>query len=227
MSAERDIRVAILDDHQSIVDGYIHRLSQTPDIEVVGTALYAEELESILAGTNPEVLILDVHVPASKDNPNSYPILHAIPRWLQKYPDLAILVISVNRQRTLIKAVLEAGASGYILKDDWKSILELGSIIRLIAQGDMYLSQQVHQRLVKQMTGEPLLTSRQLEVLSLCAAYPNVTTNEIATRLGVFPSTVRNLLSKTYLRLGVRNRTAAVTKAMQMGWIVPPDQKIT
>src|SRR3990172_7740248 len=125
MSNNRKIRVAILDDHQSIIDGYLYRLNQAPDVEVVATATFAEDFETLLASHAVEVLILDIFVPTSPDNPSPYPILHAIPKWLQRYPHLAVLVISMYNRRTLIKSVVEAGASGYILKDDKPLIQEL------------------------------------------------------------------------------------------------------
>jgi len=63
------------------------------------------------------------------------------------------------------------------------------------------------------------LTARQLQALSLCAAYPDATTGELADMLGVAHSTLRNLLSEAYLRLDVRNRTAAIEQARKMGLI--------
>ncbi len=216
------IRVAILDDHQSIIDGYIYRLSGTREVEVVATANFGEELEAMLDNNDVDVLLLDVLVPTSADSPNPYPILHLIPRLLQAYPDLVILVLSMHAQRALIRAVVEAGASGYLLKDDPSAVQELGSIIRSVAGGGIHFSQQAHQLLLRNNTEEDVLTPRQREALSLAAAYPNLTSSEIADRLGVAQSTVRNLLSSAYLRLGVRNRSAAVTKARQLGLITPP-----
>jgi DNA-binding NarL/FixJ family response regulator len=124
-------------------------------------------------------------------------------------------------RRTLIKSVVEAGASGYILKDDKPLIQELGSIVRSIASGGIHFSQQAHQHLIKHMPNEPRPSSRQLEALSLCATYPDATTAELAGKLGVAHSTFRNLLSGAYLRLNVRSRTAAVAKARQLGLITP------
>ena len=68
------------------------------------------------------------------------------------------------------------------------------------------------------------LTPRQIEVLSLCAAYPDAMTSELAEKLNVANSTIRNLLSSAYLRLGVRSRAAAVARAQQLCLIVPPFQ---
>ena len=217
------IRVAILDDHQGIIDGYQFRLNGATDIEVVATALYGEELEPILANKQVDVLLLDVHVPSSASNPNPYPILYQIPKLLQIYPDLSVLVISMHAQRTLINAIMESGASGYILKDDQASIRELASIVRMVANGGVHLSPLAYQQLLKRHTGElgQPLTPRQLEALSLCAAHPGASTAELALKMNIAHSTMRNLLSGAYLKLKVRTRAEAVARARQSGLITP------
>ncbi len=217
------IRVAILDDHQGIIDGYQYRLSGAADIEVVATALYGEDLEPILAQNLVNVLILDVHVPISPSNPNPYPILYQIPKLIQIYPELSVLVISMHAQRTLINAIMESGASGYILKEDQASIRELASIVRMIANGGVHLSPLAYQQLLKRHTGElgQPLTPRQLEAISLCAAHPGESTAELAQRMNIAHSTLRNLLSGGYLKLRVRTRAEAVARARQMGLITP------
>jgi two-component system, NarL family, nitrate/nitrite response regulator NarL len=220
------IQVAILDDHQSIIDGYLHRLSDTPELEVIATAAFGNELEPLLAQHAVDVLLLDVGVPMAADDPNPYPILHLIPHLLHKYPALHVLVISMHNRRVLIKAVMEAGASGYILKDDRETIRELGAVIRTVAKGGVHFSQQALRHFLKNDTEAALLTIRQLEVLSLCAAHPDASTAEIAQWLKVADSTVRNLLSGTYRRLDVHSCAAAVAKARQLGLITPVDQEM-
>ena len=218
------ISVTILDDHQSIVDGYLFRLSKFPQIEIVDTLGYGEDLEGALKKQVPDVLILDVNVSVSAENSNNYPIFHVIPDLLQRYPDLAILVISMHNDRSIIRAVMEGGASGYILKDDQKTIQELGSVILSIVGGGIYLSEKVRNLYIKNRSAasEEPLTGRQMEALSLCAAYPDHTTERLAQTMNVANSTVRNLLSGAYLRLGVNSRAAAIAKARQLG-LIPPD----
>lgn len=214
-------RVSILDDHQSIIDGYVMRLSQIPEIELGGTASFGVDLEPMLAEHPTDVLLLDVHVPTSPQNVNPYPILHVIPKLLDRYVDLNVLVISMYAQPTLVRAVMETGASGYLLKDDYGSIRELGFIVQSVATGGIHFSQSIYQDLFKRKALDLILTNRQLEVLSLAAAYPEAASGELAVRLGIAHSTLRNLLSDAYLRLGVRNRAGAVVKARHMGLITP------
>jgi DNA-binding NarL/FixJ family response regulator len=213
------IRVAILDDHLSTIYGHQYALQRAEKVEVVGFAQYGEELEPLLSAKPVDVLLLDVSVATSRDNPNPYPILHLIPRLLERYPHLVVLIISMHGERAFVQSVMEVGASGYILKDDSEAIQKLPAIVQAVASGGIYLSPQARQMLVKRKTSpsEPVLTHRQLEILSLCAGYPDATTAEVARRLNVQHSTCRNLLSSAYLRLGVSNRASAIAKARQLG----------
>jgi len=227
MPAEK-VRVAILDDHQSIIDGYLYRLSTTPEIAVVATANFGEELESVLSEHPADVLLLDLNVRTSPDNPNPFPILYLVPKLLQKYPNLNVLIISMFAEPGLMRSIMEAGASGYILKEDLSAFRELGNVVLSVAHGGIYFSKKAHSLYLQAETpsGSELLTPRQVEVISLCAAYPDASTADLAKRMTVSNSTVRNLLSSLYLRLGVHSRMAAVEKAREMGLITPRPPKI-
>lgn len=215
----KKIRVAILDDHQSIIDGYIYRLNQIPEIEVLATGRTGQDLDSMFEPDMPDVLIMDINVPVSPEVPTPYPILNVIPRLLQKQPELIILIISMHTERTLIKAVMDIGGSGYILKDDRAAIQNLGNIILSVAYGGIYFSEKVKDQLLATEEEQPLLTARQLQVLSMFAANPELTSAAVALDLSISNSTVRNLLSGAYMRLGVHNRAAAVAKAQHLNLI--------
>lgn len=226
MSAK--IKVAILEDHQSIIDGYMYRLNESKDIEVVGTAGYGEDLDQMLKDRHVDVLIMDINVPSRRDNLNPFPALHVIPSILQAYPELAILVISILTQQTLIQALVELGVSGYIFKQDGESIRRLSQIVAMIARHGIYFSEEAFNKLrvEKGAMVSQTLTARQLEALSLCASYPDLSTSAIAGKMDVANSTLRNLLSGAYLRLNVRTRTAAIARLQQLGLIVKtsPDE---
>ena len=222
------VRVAILDDHQSIIDGYIYRLTHTKGVEVVATATFGEELEPMLEKHAVDVLLLDLSVRTSEENPNPFPILYIIPKLLQKHPNLAILVISMFVEPGLMRSLVEAGASGYMLKDDTGAFRDLGNVVLSVAHGGIFFSKKVHDVYLQmgQGTNDHRLTPRQLELLSLCAAYPDLSTAELAQMMSVSNSTVRNLLSSTYLRLNVHSRTAAIEKARELGLITPRPPKL-
>ena len=209
------IRVAIMDDHQSIIDGYVYRLSENPNIDIVGMGAYGEDIEPMLKIYPADVLLLDINLPSSMHNPNPFPVLYVIPRLLDQHPHLSILIISMLTQRTLVESMVKIGVSGYIFKDDQASIQQLAKIVTIVANGGIYFSKNAYTEM-RGSSSVPLLTPRQLEVLSLCAAYPDISTSVLAEKLDIASSTLRNLLSEVYLRLGVRTRAAAIVKAQYM-----------
>ncbi|MFZ1753327.1 MAG: response regulator transcription factor [Caldilineaceae bacterium] len=220
----KKIRVAILEDHPSVVDGYRYRLEPATDIEIVEVLTYGKELAPFFAQAKPiDVLLLDVNVPTSATNRNPYPIHQMVPKLRSLYPGLQILVISMYKQRSVIKAVMQSGASGYILKDDRQSLAELGSVIRTVAGGGVYFSKEAHEQIADKEVDGTLLSPRQLEVISLYAAYPDSTSAEIGKMMGLADATVRNLLSAAYLKLGVRGRTAAIARAKELGILASVD----
>ena len=222
MPAER-VYVAILDDHQSIIDGYTYRLNNTPGVELVATALYGEDLKPMLRQHSIDVLLIDLSVQTSAADPTPFPVLRTIPQLLQEYPDLKALVVSMHAGPGLMRTIIEAGVSGYITKDDHEALKNLGRIVLSASDGDIYFSPEAYQlyrEYEKIRTGD-LLTPRQVEALSVCALYPDMSTAELAEVMAVSNSTVRNLLSGAYLRLGVHSRMAAIEKARELGLVQP------
>ncbi len=218
-----EVRVAILEDHESIIDGYRYRLRNTKDVHVVATANYAIDLEPMLQKHAIDILLMDVQLPVSPENPNPYPILQIIPKLRQEFPTLSVLVISAHDRPELVNAVINAGARGYIYKNDFGSIQNLGHIILAVAKGVHFMSKSSATCTSETQTNIPDLTPRQLEILSTFASEPDLTTMMVAQQLNISHSTVRNLLSKAYERLGVKNLTAAIRKMRELGIFVYPD----
>lgn len=214
----KQIRVMILDDHQSTVDGYLYRLGHIPEIQIVATLRYGSQLTESLNQHPTDVLVLDFSIPFSPTNSSIYPTLTEIPKLLQLYPNLDVLMISMFAERSIIRAVMEAGASGYILKDDSAAIQDLANIVLSVADGGIYLSQRAGQLYQKRDDAQDSkLTRRQLEVLMLCAAFPSSKTAELARKMSVSNSTVRNLLSGAYLKLDAHTRAGALENARKLG----------
>jgi len=213
------IKVAILEDHQLAIDGYSFRL-QDSECEIIGIANVYSDWEPLLAAHPVDVALMDVKVPTAIDNPDPYPILSVMPQLIQTYPEMAFLVISAHAEPTLIQRMMESGANGYILKDDNILLRELKTVLASVVAGrGIYLSPRAKEMLLQRQarSAELGLTPRQVEALSLCAAYPNDSTKDLALRMNVSFSTLRNLLSQSYLRLGVNGRSAAILKAQQLG----------
>ena len=216
------IRLAILEDHQGIVDGYKYRLSRNREIEIEAVTFYGSELEVILQNRLINMVLLDVHVKTAPNNPDPYPVVKVIPEYLKANPSLKVVVISMDDHGALIRALIEAGVRGYLLKDDRDTISELGSVLILIARGGIFLSRRAHEKMQQYLDSHTTLTERQREALSLCAAHPEASTAELAKTLGVTNSTARNILSGAYGKLGVHSRAAAISEAWKLGLITEP-----
>lgn len=218
VEAGKKIRVAILEDHQSIVDGYRYRLGLNPEIEVTGVAKYGDELDALLENADVDVLFLDVSVKTSETNSALYPIFHYLSKFTRLYPELSILIISMDGDSVaMINKLMKAGARGYIIKDETGVIEQLANVVVSVANGNNYVSQRVYDLINGTGSVTPDLTPRQLEALSLCAAHPDWLQADVAKAMVIAPATVRNLLSGAYFRLSVNTKSAAVQKAQELG----------
>ena len=164
---------------------------------------------------------MDVGVPATATSNSPIPILNYVPKLLANKRNLSILVISMLTQQILVKALVGAGVSGYIFKHDGNSIRNLAAIVRSIANGGTYFSEEALEKLdaAKLNREGNTLTVRQLEIISLCAAFPDLSTDQLAKKSNIANSTFRNLLSEAYERLNVHNRAAAIERARTLGLI--------
>lgn len=216
------IRIGILEDHAVTAAGLESQLDQNPRLEVSWMAHYYQDLDSKLAENPTDILLLDIGLPNSPEDPEPYPIFHVIPQVLAEYPEIKILVISMHSRPVLFKMIKDAGASGYILKHDIESFQKLDQIlIGLYDQDSIYYSPEVIESLANQQ-GPPALSRRQAEIISLIASQPGMSTSLLADELSLAHSTVRNHLSDIYLKLGVNNRAAAIMKAQKIG-LIPDD----
>ena len=213
------INITILEDHQSIIDGYLYRLVPEKGFNINGVVRYGEDLLPMLRTTRCDVLILDLQVPTSATNSNSFPVLNNIPVIRTLFPDLVVLVISMHSQRVLSERLFEMGVKGFIFKDDNQAIENLDNVVVKLKNGGSYFSIGDYEKLknLKSENAHPLLSARQMEALSLCVAFPDCSSEELANRLGVSSSTFRNLLSNAYSRLGVRTRVAAIAELQKLG----------
>jgi DNA-binding NarL/FixJ family response regulator len=209
------IRVLIADDHKIFRDGIISILEREKDMEVVGEASNGLEVLERISKTTVDVLVLDIDM----GKPNGIEITGTIKR---DYPDTRILVLTMMGLRDFIIHALEAGATGFLLKNAGKD--EVLTAIRSVAKGDSYFSREVSAILIEHLSkprtsrhriADIPLSAREIEVLKLIAQeYSNP---EIARELFISIRTVdthrRNLLEK----LGVKNTAGLVKYAIQKG----------
>jgi NarL family two-component system response regulator LiaR len=208
MPEPKKIRVMIVDDHAVVRSGLSAFLMVYPDFEMVGEAENGEEAITRAPLLRPDVILMDLVMPGM----DGVTITRSI---RQRYPNIQIVVLTSYKDDNLVQGALQAGAIGYLLKN--VSASELAAAIRSAYARRMTLSSEAAQVLVDSTTqnipANDDLTEREREVLALMVEGLN--NNEIAERLIVSPSTVKFHIANIFMKLGVDNRVAAVTTALQ------------
>lgn len=199
------IKILLADDHQMFLDGLCALLSQIAYVEIVATVNNGSQLLEKLKTIKGELVIVDLHMPVIDG-------LEATKIIRELYPSVKVLGLTMDNELDTIQAMLEAGASGYILKNTGKAELELA--ILQVMKGENYLSQSISNQLAqslfikKKAVEEEIseldrLTERETEILRMIAMEnSNV---EIAEKLFISPKTVETHRKNLMKKIGVRN----------------------
>lgn len=216
------IRVVLADDHAVVRKGIREFLEEHGDITVVAEAADGRQAVALVEETQPDVAVLDIQMPAGGG-------IEATRRIKAEHPEVRVLILTAFDDDPYIFALLQAGASGYILKTADSS--QLVQAVRAVHRGESALDATVTQKVVQQLaSGRPrgaqivaeALTDREIEVLRLAAK--GLTNKAIGQTLGISNRTVQGHLANIFGKLGVNSRTEAVTAALKQGWIVLDDE---
>lgn len=208
------IRVLVADDHTIVRSGVRLLLEAEPDIEVVGEALDGHEAVDQVQSLGPDVVLMDIAMPGMDG-------LEATRQIKTRWPDVHVLVLTMHRTDDYFFEMLQAGASGYVLKGAQTG--ELISAVRVVSRGEVFLYPSMAGKLVKDYLcrvtdGENsnlILSPRETQILKLLAeGYSN---KEIADKLVVSPSTVHSHRSNLMAKLNLNTRHELVQYARQRG----------
>lgn len=204
------IRIAMADDHPVVRAGLASLLAAMPEVEVVAQHASAEDLLDWLTTNDCDLVLLDLQFGAGRLGGAD------AARRIAAAAGPAVLILTTYATDADILAALDAGASGYLLKDAPTD--ELARAVRTAATRQPALSPAVQERLVRRAL-DPVtsLTSRELEVLGLAAE--GLSNDEIAARLFVTRATVKTHLAHAYAKLGAPSRTSAIAAARERGLI--------
>jgi DNA-binding NarL/FixJ family response regulator len=204
----KEIRLVIADDHLVVRDGLRGMLESQPDFKVVAEASNGAEAVRQVIDLVPEVVLMDLRMPVMDG-------VSAIREIKAKQEEVQILVLTTYDSDADILPAIEAGATGYLLKDASRE--ELYTAIRSTARGEAVLAPGVAAKLLGRMRApaEERLTKRELEVLQLVAE--GASNKDIASSLHISQATVKSHLIHIFSKLGVSDRTAAVTAAIKRG----------
>ena len=210
---EGPIRLLIVDDHPVVRDGLRGIFESDPQFEVAGEAGNGAEAVTRARALKPDVVLMDLRMPDVDG-------VTAIKRLTELGLDTRVLVLTTYDTDSDVVPAIEAGATGYLLKDAPRS--ELLRAVRAAARGEAVLSPSVATRLLGQVRAparEPL-SGRELDVLALVAR--GTSNRDTATRLFISEATVKTHLLHIYAKLGVNDRAAAVAVGFERGLLPRP-----
>jgi DNA-binding NarL/FixJ family response regulator len=207
------IRLLIADDHPVVRDGLRAMLATQPDMELVGEAATGTEAVTQARALRPDVVLMDLQMPGL-DGPG------AIATLREQAPEVRVLVLTTYGTDADITRAVDAGATGYLLKDAPRE--QLFAAIRSAARGESVLSPSVATRVLGRMRApaEEALSPRELEILQAVAR--GLSNKDIGRQLYVSEATVKTHLLRVFSKLRVDDRTAAVTVALERGIIRLP-----
>jgi DNA-binding NarL/FixJ family response regulator len=202
------LRLLVVDDHPVVRDGIVGMVSSDPGIEVVGEASDGAEAVGLARALEPDVVLMDLRMPGTDG-------VAAIRELSRLGVPARVVVLTTYDADADVLPAIEAGATGYLLKDAPRA--ELLRAIRAAASGDAVLAPSVASRLVDRVrTPETsLLSPRELEVLALVA--DGATNRSAGERLHLSEATVKTHLLSVYAKLGVGDRAAAVAEGFRRG----------
>ncbi|MCX5064391.1 response regulator transcription factor [Micromonospora lupini] len=213
------VRVLLADDQTLVRAGFRVLLERAPDIEVVAEATDGEEAIALTRAHRPDVVLMDIRMPGTDG-------LTAARRILAdaRLPDVRVVVLTTFELDEYVFAALQAGASGFLLKDLEPD--ELRRAVRVVAAGDALLAPAVTRRLIAAFASGPgvpgldSLTSREREVVGLVA--DGLSTVEVAERLRMSPATAKTHTNRAMTKLGARDRAQLVVFAYRSGLVGLP-----
>jgi DNA-binding NarL/FixJ family response regulator len=202
------IRVLVADDHPVVRSGIVALLSAAADMEVIGEATDGLEAVATAIELEPDVVLMDLRMPGIDGD-------EATARILAARPGIRVVILTTYESDESILTAIEAGASGYLLKAAPQEEILAG--VRSVARGDVALAPSIAALLVNRLKSPapPTLSARETEVLALVAK--GESNPQIARSLFLSEATVKTHLLHVFEKLGVSDRTRAVTRAMELG----------
>jgi DNA-binding NarL/FixJ family response regulator len=205
-----DITVLLADDHHLVRRGFRRMLEDDPSLRVIGEASDGDEAVRLVDELHPQVVVMDCAMPGTSG-------LVATRRILAAHPDVAVLMLSMHAEQTLVSQAIAAGARGYILKSALD--LDLAAAVKRVAAGETVLDASVTPGAALKGEANHGLRPRELEVLQLiCQGLSN---RAIAERLSLSVNTVSVHRANIMSRLGVHKTADLVVYAMRNGLAGP------
>ena len=216
------IRILVADDHPLMRQALTSFLQKQPDFKVIAEAENGEEAVKLVAALLPDVVIMDISMPVMNG-------LEATRQIKDKYPQIAVLVLTVHTDNEHVLGILEAGAAGYLAKSVFGE--EIITAVRSVIAGEAVMTPFILQQIVKNvprkvakpvtLDARQMPSAREMEVLKLAAN--GMSNKDIALKLNVSIRTVKGYLADVFSKLGVGSRTEAVMAGLRIGLLTMDD----
>ena len=201
------IRIMVIDDQAVVRQGFVALINTVPDMEVIAEGINGQQAIDLFDQHTPDVTLIDLRMPVVGG-------VEAITAIRRDYPDARLIVLTTYDGDEDIYRSLQAGAKGYLLKDVFFE--ELETAIRSVHAGARHIPAAIAMRLAERMASSDL-TSREMEVLELIVQ--GQSNKEIGVSLKISEATVKSHINNILSKLGVSDRTQAVTTALQRGLV--------
>lgn len=205
MSELNPIHILLVDDHFIVRSGLIASLELEDDLRIVAEAECGEEVASLYQTHNPDLVLMDLQLPGING-------IETTASLSREFTAAKVLMFSTFARDDEINAALEAGALGYLQKSAERD--ELVTAIRAVATGNIYLADDLAERL-RDLRSGPNITTREREILALIAR--GKANKEIAEALGIAEDTVKRHASNVFQKFGVNDRAGATSEAIRRG----------
>jgi DNA-binding NarL/FixJ family response regulator len=219
-SAEHPIRVLIVDDQAMVRQGFGALLGAQPDMTVVGSAADGSEVVDLVRTARPDVVLMDIRMPRV-NGLDATRAVYAMPG--DQHPK--VIMLTTFDADEYVFAALQAGASGFLLKD--ATAEDLATAVRVVAGGEALLAPSITRKLIADYVSRPVtrpdpttlsgLTERELDVMRLVAQ--GLSNAEVAAELFLGEQTVKTHVSRILAKLGLRDRTQIVVAAYESGLV--------
>lgn len=219
---KEEIRILIADDHPLMREALINFLQRQADFRVIAAAKDGEEALRLVDELMPDIVLMDISMPRMNG-------LEATRQIKAKYPQIAILVLTVHTDSGHVLGILEAGAAGYLTKSVFGD--EIITAIRSVIAGEAVLTPSILHQIIKTvprkvnkpvtLDARQIPTARELEILRLAAS--GMSNKDIALKLNVSVRTIKSYLAVIFSKLGVGSRTEAVMAGLKAGLLTLDD----
>ena len=226
-TATKEITVVTVDDHHLTREGIKSQINGATGMRVVGEGAVGESVLQLVEKHQPDVLLVDMNMPLTKaQDSQKFRLVPTLKILHRRFPETAIIVISMYVSQSIVQATLARGVQGYLLKSDELTLM-LPEAVRAVHRGGIYFSRSLTEGIEDSPYGHDeakIVTKRQKQIILAIAEDPELSYAGHAANFGITEGALKNRLHEVYKRLGVSNITSCLIECIKRGIIKIGDE---